>query len=188
MHVCMCTRQCIFYNFCNIAFQVWFSNRRAKMRKQESSSKDENGDSDAKQNGRQSTQSTIIPPSSLNYIQNHFAIQTDSENAGYPSHELKPHLTELRPIAESTLGNIQSIFIPASQQNGYEVISNNSSFLTPSPQSNPVFTIGVSQSSSPKILENESEDRVVSIKTETPPDTPASESTQMSFSSKLEFC
>lgn len=156
------------------------------MRKQESSSKDENGNVDPKQNGRHTSQSSIIPPTSLNYMQNHFAIQTDSENAGFPSHELKPHLTELRPIAESTLGNIQSIFIPSSQQNGYEVISNNSSFLTPSPQSNPVFTIGMSQSTSPKLLDNEAEERVVSIKTETPPDTPASESTHMSFSSEYD--
>ena len=154
------------------------------MRKQESTSKDEIDDCEAKQNGQHPTQSSIIPPTSLSFLQSSFAIQTDSEHAGYPSHELKPHLTELRPIAESTLGNIQSIFIPVSQQNGYEMISNNSSFLTPSPQSNPVFTIGVSQSASPKILDNEAENGVVNIKTETPPDTPASDSSHMSFSSK----
>ena len=157
------------------------------MRKQESSHKDENDNNEPKQNGRPPTQSSIIPPTSLGFMQNHFAIQTDSENTGYPSHELKPHFTELKPIAESTLGNIQSIFIPSSQQNGYEIISNNSSFLTPSPQSNPVFTIGMSQGTSPKILENETEEGVVNIKTETPPDTPASESSHMAFSSKLKF-
>lgn len=162
--------------------QVWFSNRRAKMRKQETTHKDEHENNEPKQNTRPPTHSSIIPPTSLGFIQNHFAMQTDSENTSYPSHELKPHLTELKPIAESTLGNIQSIFIPASQQNGYEIMSNNSSFLTPSPQSNPVFTIGMSQGVPSKILENGGEEGVVNIKTETPPDTPAPESSQMAFS------
>ena len=154
------------------------------MRKQETTHKDEHENNEPKQNTRPPTHSSIIPPTSLGFIQNHFAMQTDSENTSYPSHELKPHLTELKPIAESTLGNIQSIFIPASQQNGYEIMSNNSSFLTPSPQSNPVFTIGMSQGVPSKILENGGEEGVVNIKTETPPDTPAPESSQMAFSSK----
>ena len=158
------------------------------MRKQESSSKDDENVShmQSKTAIHQHTNSTIIPPTSLAFMSTSYAVQTgiESETAAYPSHELKPHLTELRPIADSTLGNIQSIFIPSSQQNGYEIISN-SSFLTPSPQPNPIFNIGISQNTSPKMNESESEDTVVNIKTETPPNTPATESTHMSFSSKL---
>ena len=157
------------------------------MRKQESSSKDGDTLSNAETRTiRQPVHSTIIPPSNLGFMHGAYTAQTgvDSEVTSYANQELKPHLTELRPIGEATYGNIQSIFIPATQQNGYEMISSNSSFLTPSPQPNPVFTIGMPPSSPPKILENENEDAIVNIKTETPPDTPASEATNMSFSSK----
>ena len=158
------------------------------MRKQGGCKEDENAlHSEPKQMLRQPLHSTIIPPSNLNFMQGHFAIQADidAETATYSSHDLKPHLTELRPVAESTLGHIQSIFIPSTQHNGYEMMPNNSSFLTPSPQPNPVFTMGMPPSTSPKLTENENDDRAVSIKTETPPDTPASESIAMTFSSKL---
>eukprot|EP00794_Sanderia_malayensis_P007594 gene7594-8434_t len=169
--------------------QVWFSNRRAKMRKQGSNVHDDENVIEQKQMQRQPVHSAIIPPSNLNFIQNAFSVQNGmvSDSITYSQQELKPHLTELRPVAESTLGQIPNIFIPSTQQNSYEIISNNSSFLTPSPQHNPVFTIGipVSTTSGKSVVEqNSDDDNMMNIKTETPPDTPASESKAMTFSSK----
>ncbi len=178
------------FNSVSILFKVWFSNRRAKMRKQEGSHEEENtAQTGPKQVPRQPLHSSIIPPSNINYIQNAFSVQSamNSESVSHSHLEQKPHLTELRPVAESTLGHIPNIFIPSTQQNGYEIITNsNSSFLTPSPQSNAVFTIGMPVSTSAKIRSHEDEDSIINIKTETPPDTPACETT-ISFSSKSDL-
>ncbi len=158
------------------------------MRKQSSSAHDEEASSQSEQKHiiRQPAHSAIIPPSNLNFVHGAFSVQNgiDSESVTYSHHDLKPHLTELRPVAESHLGQIPNIFIPTTQQNGYEMMSNNSSFLTPSPQHNTVFTIGMPVSTSEKSGDNSAEDSIINIKTETPPDTPASETTHMSFTSK----